>query len=69
MPVLEDFPVAAVPRSPYPNDSDLYNAIRCAAAAALALSFSPSSHYKMVLKYALGYIGDSNLTQVLGNWY
>lgn len=32
LPVLEDFPVAAVPRSPYPNDSELYNAIRCGAA-------------------------------------
>ena len=31
LPVLEDFPVAAVPRSPYPNDSELYNAIRCGA--------------------------------------
>jgi fatty acid desaturase (delta-4 desaturase) len=28
LPVLEGFPVAAVPRSPYPNDSPVYNAIR-----------------------------------------
>lgn len=28
LPKLEDFPVDAVPRSPYPNDSELYNAIR-----------------------------------------
>ena len=25
---LEDFPVNAVPRSPYPNDSDFYNTVR-----------------------------------------
>jgi hypothetical protein len=35
LPKLEGFPVDAVPRSPYPNDSELYNAIRCARAAAL----------------------------------
>ena len=29
LPVLADFPVNAVPRSPYPNDSDIYNTIRC----------------------------------------
>lgn len=29
LPVLEGFPVEAVPRSPYPNDSQLYNTIRC----------------------------------------
>jgi hypothetical protein len=29
LPKLEGFPVEAVPRSPYPNDSELYNAIRC----------------------------------------
>ena len=28
LPVLEDFPVGAVPRSPRPNDSDLYNTLR-----------------------------------------
>lgn len=28
LPVLEGFPVDAVPRSPYPNDSEIYNAIR-----------------------------------------
>ncbi len=28
LPVLSDFPVSAVPRSPRPNDSELYNAIR-----------------------------------------
>mmetsp|Transcript_11219 Transcript_11219/g.24171 ORF Transcript_11219/g.24171 Transcript_11219/m.24171 type:complete len:511 (+) Transcript_11219:159-1691(+) len=28
LPVLEGFPVDAVPRSPYPNDSDIYNTIR-----------------------------------------
>lgn len=28
LPVLHDFPVYAVPSSPYPNDSDLYNSIR-----------------------------------------
>jgi len=28
LPVLEGFPVAAVPPSPRPNDSPLYNAIR-----------------------------------------
>eukprot|EP00775_Hariotina_reticulata_P000074 gene74-222_t len=28
MPVLEDFPVAAVPRAPYPGDSELYCDIR-----------------------------------------
>ena len=28
LPVLEDFPVNAVPKSPRPNDSELYNAIR-----------------------------------------
>ncbi|KAL0020669.1 hypothetical protein WJX79_006881 [Trebouxia sp. C0005] len=28
LPVLQDFPVEAVPSSPYPNDSDLYNTIR-----------------------------------------
>ncbi|KIZ05639.1 hypothetical protein MNEG_2324 [Monoraphidium neglectum] len=28
LPVLEGFPVHAVPRSPYPNDSEVYNAIR-----------------------------------------
>jgi len=28
LPKLDGFPVAAVPRSPYPNDSELYNAIR-----------------------------------------
>ena len=28
LPVIPDFPVAAVPRSPRPNDSELYNAIR-----------------------------------------
>ena len=29
LPRLEGFPVAAVPCSPYPNDSDLYNTLRC----------------------------------------
>lgn len=28
LPVLQDFPVDAIPSSPYPNDSDLYNTIR-----------------------------------------
>ncbi|KAF8070962.1 acyl-lipid (7-3)-desaturase [Scenedesmus sp. PABB004] len=28
LPVLEGFPVDAVPRSPYPNDSEFYNAVR-----------------------------------------
>lgn len=28
LPVLQDFPVDAVPSSPYPNDSELYNTIR-----------------------------------------
>lgn len=28
LPTLDDFPVDAVPRSPYPNDSDLYNTLR-----------------------------------------
>jgi fatty acid desaturase (delta-4 desaturase) len=28
LPRLEGFPVAAVPRSPYPNDSDFYNTLR-----------------------------------------
>jgi len=28
LPSLPDFPVAAVPRMPYPNDSELYNTIR-----------------------------------------
>lgn len=28
LPVLADFPVDAVPPSPRPNDSELYNAIR-----------------------------------------
>jgi hypothetical protein len=28
LPVLEGFPVSAVPRAPYPNDSKLYNTIR-----------------------------------------
>jgi fatty acid desaturase (delta-4 desaturase) len=28
LPVLAGFPVGAVPRSPYPNDSEVYNAIR-----------------------------------------
>lgn len=28
LPTLPDFPVAAVPESPRPNDSDLYNTIR-----------------------------------------
>ena len=28
LPVLAGFPVEAVPRSPYPNDSDIYNTIR-----------------------------------------
>ena len=28
LPVLHDFPIDAVPRSPYPNDSELYCAIR-----------------------------------------
>eukprot|EP00879_Flechtneria_rotunda_P002961 GHRR01003178.1.p1 GENE.GHRR01003178.1~~GHRR01003178.1.p1 ORF type:complete len:477 (+),score=112.19 GHRR01003178.1:211-1641(+) len=28
LPVLEGFPVDAVPRSPYPSDSDLYNTVR-----------------------------------------
>lgn len=28
LPRLEDFPVDAVPRAPYPNDSPIYNAIR-----------------------------------------
>lgn len=28
LPVLQDFPVDAVPRSPYPNDSDFYNTVR-----------------------------------------
>ncbi len=28
LPIIPDFPVAAVPRSPRPNDSELYNAIR-----------------------------------------
>lgn len=28
LPVLQDFPVNAVPRSPRPNDSDLYNTLR-----------------------------------------
>lgn len=31
LPVLQDFPVEAVPSSPYPNDSDLYNTIRYSA--------------------------------------
>ncbi len=31
LPRLEGFPTAAVPRSPYPNDSDFYNTIRRAA--------------------------------------
>ena len=30
LPVLQDFPVDAIPSSPYPNDSDLYNTIRSA---------------------------------------
>ena len=29
LPVLEGFPVEAVPQAPYPNDSELYNTIRC----------------------------------------
>ncbi len=29
LPVLQGFPVDAVPRSPYPDDSELYCAIRC----------------------------------------
>ena len=29
LPVLEGFPVQAVPQAPYPNDSELYNTIRC----------------------------------------
>ena len=28
LPKIADFPVAAVPRSPRPTDSELYNAIR-----------------------------------------
>ncbi len=28
LPVLEGFPVDAVPRAPYPNDSDFYNTVR-----------------------------------------
>jgi fatty acid desaturase (delta-4 desaturase) len=28
LPVLADFPVEAIPRAPYPNDSELYSAIR-----------------------------------------
>lgn len=28
LPVLEGFPVEAVPRAPYPNDSDFYNTVR-----------------------------------------
>lgn len=28
LPVLQGFPVDAVPRSPYPNDSPIYNTIR-----------------------------------------
>ena len=28
LPVLQDFPVHAVPRAPRPNDSEIYNAIR-----------------------------------------
>ena len=28
LPLLAEFPVAAVPRAPYPNDSELYCAIR-----------------------------------------
>ena len=31
LPVLQHFPVEAVPSSPYPNDSDLYNTIRYSA--------------------------------------
>lgn len=30
LPVLSEFPVDAVPRAPYPSDSDFYNTIRCA---------------------------------------
>lgn len=30
LPVLQDFPVDAVPRAPYPNDSAFYNTVRCA---------------------------------------
>lgn len=33
LPVLHDFPIEAIPSSPYPNDSDLYNSIRCIADA------------------------------------
>ena len=28
LPTLPDFPVDAVPRSPYPNDSEFYNTVR-----------------------------------------
>ena len=28
LPKLENFPIEAVPKSPYPNDSDFYNAVR-----------------------------------------
>ncbi len=28
LPTLQDFPIDAVPRAPYPNDSDFYNTVR-----------------------------------------
>lgn len=37
LPVLEGFPVDAVPQSPRPNDSPIYNAIRCAVQARVRL--------------------------------
>lgn len=36
LPVLEGFPVEAVPQAPYPNDSELYNTIRCRQMACVA---------------------------------
>jgi fatty acid desaturase (delta-4 desaturase) len=29
LPTLPDFPLDAVPRAPYPNDSEFYQAVRC----------------------------------------
>lgn len=42
LPKLADFPVAAVPKSPYPNDSELYNSIRCALLEPWRSAYAPN---------------------------
>lgn len=46
LPELEGFPIAAIPRAPYPNDSELYNAIRTRVRAELFDGAKNGEHRK-----------------------